>query len=138
MSEIARPRKRAIDYVIKATNSIRELLLLYVAMILLAAAAFGYFEQKSFGDALWWAIVTTTTTGYGDLTPVTLPGRLIASFVMLAAILFVLPLLIGYIATTLIQNRDAYTHEEQEKMMAELTAIRAELARLSARLPSEP
>jgi len=138
MSDTARPRKRAIDYVIKATNSVRELLLLYVAMILLAAAAFAFFEEKSFGDALWWAIVTTTTTGYGDISPVTLPGRLIASVVMLTAILFVLPLLIGYIATTLIQNRDAYTHEEQEKMMAELVAIRAELAKLNARVGSKP
>jgi voltage-gated potassium channel len=137
MSDIARPRRRLVDYIIKGTNSVRELLLLYTAMIVLAAAAFAYFEQKSFGDALWWAIVTTTTTGYGDISPVTLPGRLIASVVMLTAILFVLPLLIGYIATTLIQNRDAYTHEEQEKMMAELVAIRAELARLSARVGSQ-
>ncbi|HEY0647128.1 potassium channel family protein [Phenylobacterium sp.] len=137
MSVGARPRKRVVDYIIMATNSIRELLLLYIVMIVLAAWGFAYFEQKPFGDSLWWAIVTTTTTGYGDMFPVTVPGRLIASFVMLAAILFVLPLLIGYIATTLIQNRDAYTHEEQERMMAELAAVRAELAQLSARLGSQ-
>ncbi|WP_052226755.1 potassium channel family protein [Microbacterium mangrovi] len=31
----------------------------------------------SFGDAIWWACTTATTTGYGDYTPVTIPGRTI-------------------------------------------------------------
>lgn len=32
--------------------------------------------------AMWWAIVTITTVGYGDVTPVTLAGRMIASVTM--------------------------------------------------------
>jgi voltage-gated potassium channel len=40
----------------------------------------------SFGDGLWWAIVTITTVGYGDLTPVTIEGRLIAAGVMISGI----------------------------------------------------
>ncbi|MFJ1576149.1 potassium channel family protein [Streptomyces sp. NPDC088182] len=40
----------------------------------------------SFPLALWWSIETATTVGYGDLYPVTAPGRVIASVVMLAGI----------------------------------------------------
>jgi voltage-gated potassium channel len=40
----------------------------------------------SFGDSLWWAAVTITTVGYGDFTPVTLRGRLIATTLMLGGV----------------------------------------------------
>jgi len=41
---------------------------------------------NDFPTAMWWAIVTTTTVGYGDSTPVTFPGRVIASALMLVGI----------------------------------------------------
>jgi len=44
-------------------------------------------EEKRFytsiPEAMWWCIVTLTTTGYGDLYPVTVGGRLIAAVTML-------------------------------------------------------
>ena len=41
---------------------------------------------RDFPSALWWALVTTTTVGYGDLSPVTGPGKLVAASLMLVGI----------------------------------------------------
>ena len=35
------------------------------------------------GTSIYWAIVTLTTVGYGDITPVTLVGRLLSGIVMI-------------------------------------------------------
>jgi voltage-gated potassium channel Kch len=37
----------------------------------------------SFIDALWWGFATATTTGYGDITPITVPGKILGIFAML-------------------------------------------------------
>lgn len=36
----------------------------------------------SYGDAVWWGFVTVTTVGYGDFTPVTVAGRVVAVLIM--------------------------------------------------------
>ena len=43
----------------------------------------------TFGDSIWWAIVTITTVGYGDLYPVTPPGRFYAVLLMAGGIAIV-------------------------------------------------
>jgi voltage-gated potassium channel len=89
----------------------------------------------SFGDALWWAMVTITTVGYGDLTPVTEAGRLIAVGVMLGGIA-----LLGVVTATLaswiieqVGRRDeaaqSATRQEIRELTAEVRALRQEIAR---------
>jgi voltage-gated potassium channel len=49
-------------------------------------------------DAMWWAIVTLGTIGYGDVVPVTLLGRLVASVTIFVGLIMV-ALPIGIVAT---------------------------------------
>jgi voltage-gated potassium channel len=32
----------------------------------------------SWGNSVWWTIVTMATVGFGDFTPITIPGRIVA------------------------------------------------------------
>lgn len=92
----------------------------YVATISIVLGTMGiyYFEfQKlgySFGDSLWWSFVTTSTAGYGDIIPVTIPGRLIAVLLMFVGIGFV-GLLTGTI-TTYFLNRSRSLDDDDERI----------------------
>jgi voltage-gated potassium channel len=43
----------------------------------------------SYGDAVWWAMETISTVGYGDMVPVTVPGRIYAVALMLGGMVIV-------------------------------------------------
>ena len=42
--------------------------------------------HHSYGTVLWWALQTVTTVGYGDIVPVTMLGKLIASILMILGV----------------------------------------------------
>ena len=69
--------------------------LLGFGIVLLTAASIAYLLERevnpqAFGSipaALWWAIVTMATTGYGDVVPQTVAGRILSGIVMTGGIL---------------------------------------------------
>ncbi|MCI5903523.1 MAG: ion transporter [Oscillospiraceae bacterium] len=62
--------------------------MLYAAgvLILISSVLISYVENKPFSDALWWSIVTCTTVGYGDISPSTGIGRIVAVVLMIFGI----------------------------------------------------
>jgi len=83
-----------------------------------------------FGDALWWAVVTATTVGYGDVSPVTLEGRLIAILLMVTGIG-----VIGVFTATVASFFFEEQHHEgpdNAELAARLHAIEQKLDRLAA------
>jgi len=65
-------------------------------------------------DAMWWSIVTLTTVGYGDLTPETGLGRLVAGTLMIAGMV-TLALFAGIVGSSLISTV-VTLREEQFRM----------------------
>jgi ABC-type amino acid transport substrate-binding protein len=50
---------------------------------------------KGIASGMWWAAVTMTTVGYGDMTPKTLGGRMVALFWMFASLLLISSIIAG-------------------------------------------
>jgi voltage-gated potassium channel len=98
--------KRFLADIVEQRASATFLLTMFLVILVLelAGASIYYVEGgdpdaniRSAGDAIWWGLVTITTVGYGDRFPVTLGGRFIGVFLLLAGIgLF--SVLTGFIA----------------------------------------
>lgn len=92
---------------------------------------------RTLEDALWWAFTTMTTVGYGDHAPTTGLGRLLAVGLMLAGIAL-LGVVTANIAAWFIarfQEEDEESRRTQqlvEELLAEVRALRAQVADLSA------
>ncbi|MBC2604768.1 transporter substrate-binding domain-containing protein [Pelagicoccus albus] len=50
---------------------------------------FGGEKLKGIGDGFWWSAVTMTTVGYGDKSPVTLGGRIVALIWMFTSVIVI-------------------------------------------------
>lgn len=88
---------------------------------------------RTLGDALWWATVTATTVGYGDLSPVTPAGRLIAVVLMIVGI-GVIGAFTATIASWFIEQERAEPRPEGEDDLRRcLAAIETKLDQLLRR-----
>ncbi|MBC2399969.1 potassium channel family protein [Clostridium tetanomorphum] len=94
--------RKSIDNFIK-TNSFNYVLWITLSILILGALGIHLCENMTLGNSLWWSFVTITTVGYGDISPKTPFGRLIAVFLMLTGIGF-LSMLTGTIATFFINK----------------------------------
>jgi voltage-gated potassium channel len=75
-------------------------------------------DIKTTNDGLWWSLVTATTVGYGDMSPKTPEGRLVAAVLMLLGI-GMIGMVTGSIATYFIgagRSRDPHIAHIQRQL----------------------
>lgn len=103
----------AFQFMVEAFYSERRVLLsaavLMLALLVFQSSLVYYFEREAQPDkygsipqAMWWGIVTLTTVGYGDVTPVTLWGRMVGGLTAVMGLcMFAIP--VGIIASAFIE-----------------------------------
>lgn len=75
-----------------------------VCLICVSGYLISRYEGLTVGDGVWWSIVTSTTVGYGDISPKSLEGRIIAVVLMVCGI-SIICMLTGKIAEFMTVSR---------------------------------
>ncbi len=100
------------------------LLFLLLFIVFTAGIAIYVFEEKgnpqitSLFDGLYWALITISTVGYGDISPVTIEGRVISMLVIIsgiAIISFVTSVIVSSFSEKLSELKDIRLVEEINK-----------------------
>lgn len=97
------------------SKEIRNIFLVLVGFVILAAHAIWFVEQNGTGtlhgpyvpgifNAAWWSLETLSTIGYGDYTPVTDVGRIVGTLIILSG-LAIFGLYIGQISSAITLKR---------------------------------
>lgn len=123
-----------------ATDTLKELALAYVTLLLVFTLLFMAIEGHGFANSLYWAGTTATSTGYGDISPKTTAGEMLALALMHLSIFGIAPLIVVRLIERINQDRDAFTHEEQVRILESLARLEAAVERLESKVspPSTP
>lgn len=100
-----------IDRFLK-TNNFNYVIWITLCTLLIGTVGIHFVEGTSIGNSLWWSFVTITTVGYGDISPVTPLGRILAGVLMLTGIGF-LSMLTGTIATFFLNKNNSTSYKNQ-------------------------
>ena len=115
-----------------------------VAVVIVGSLVIWLFGGKNYPDfetALWFTLQTITTVGYGDVTPDTGFGRLVAGVVMIVAIGFT-TIVTALITSTFVDaaqrqrraDEEAVGRERADRADARLAEVTERLAAIEARL----
>jgi len=114
-------------------EGIRDASILAAVAVLGGGAAFAAAENRSTWDGVYWSITTMTTVGYGDLSPHTDVGRVVAICVMVLGIGF-LSVVVGAVAQRFIAPDVAEIEREIEDDVDLTEQVVRDLQEITARL----
>ena len=113
---------------VKVANSPRLLVVTFVVLMVVSSTVYMLVEHAAFLDAFYWSVVTATTLGYGDISPHTGAGKVLAALLITLTVFVFIPTITANLASKLIVDRDAFTHEEQEELKETLRRVEERLA----------
>lgn len=87
----------------------------------------------SFGDAIWWAFVTITTVGYGDVVPVTVPGRIVAVGMMATGIA-VVGVVTATTASWIVERASAGNDDDEPATRGQIRRLSHQIAEVAGSL----
>lgn len=99
-------------------NGLKYVILICASAIVTSSIAMTAIEKMKFEDALWWSFVTATTVGYGDLSPTTNAGRVIASILMLVGIGLIGALTSSITTYFLRENNNSFSSDRVDMVMS--------------------
>ncbi|MGN9105857.1 potassium channel family protein [Oliverpabstia intestinalis] len=67
-------------------NGLKYMVFASLFCIVIGGVAIHFVDGMSVFDGIWWSFVTATTVGYGDISPSTAAGRVIAAILMIVGI----------------------------------------------------
>jgi len=96
------------------------LLFLLLFIVVTSGIAIYVFEEKSndsinsLFDALYWALITISTVGYGDISPVTVEGRVVSMLVIVSGIA-----MISFVTSVIVSSFSEKLDELKENRLIE-------------------
>ncbi|KZL92516.1 ion transporter [Clostridium magnum] len=103
--------RKHVDKFLK-TNNLNYTIWITLTMLLTGTIGIHFLEGITYGNDLWWSFVTLTTVGYGDISPSTPAGKILASFLMLVGIGFI-SMLTGTISTFFLTKNTNPTYRNE-------------------------
>lgn len=109
--------------VVGISNNIGYTILAYVVSVCIGSALFCIAEGRTLWDSYYWAVTTALTIGYGDISPVTICGRIVFFIFAHLWVLFLVPCIVANIIVRILRNENEFTHTEQEDIKRQISEI---------------
>jgi voltage-gated potassium channel len=111
---------RTLNHVLRQ-NQLGNLLAFTLFMVVMSGVLISGFDPAIHDpwEGIWWALVTITTVGYGDVVPVSGPGKFFASLLIILGIV-VFSVLTATVSAYLIRRTEESEGEELHQLMKDV------------------